>query len=47
MYAYMYDELSYKWEQALIGPTARDPIFAREFSRALRVGQEWGCEEWL
>jgi len=42
MYAYMYDELSCRWKQALRGPTERDPIFAREFSRALRVGQVWG-----
>lgn len=45
MYAYIYDEVSCRWEQALIGPTARDPIFAKEFSRALRVGQEGGFEE--
>ena len=37
MYAYTYDEQECRQEQALIGPTARDPIFAGEFPRALRV----------
>jgi len=41
VHEYMYDEMWRRREGTLVGPTARDPVFAGEFSRAMSaVGGE-------